>query len=381
MKTLDDLNFYDKTVLLRADLNSEVDKGKVIFSERIRESIESIFELKRRGAKVVIIAHQGRPGSDDFTSLKSHAKFIHYYTKIKFIEDIVGEKAVSAIKKLRIGEAILLENLRFEKDEFKPEKKNNILIKTLVPLAEVYVNDAFSVCHRNHTSIVRFPKLLSSCAGRLLEKELKAIEKIDVKNSLFILGGAKPEDNVRLLKRKNKILSCGYFCHLALIAKGVNLGEQENFLKKEIKDFDKIIRIIKRKIKQIETPVDFAIEEEGKRKEISIEELPVDKKLLDIGEKTIEKYLTEIKKSKSIFVKGPSGFYSNKKFRKGTYEILNAISKSKAFSLIGGGHSNEAIKKCRIRKKRFGYVSLSGGALISYLAGEKLPGIEALEKW
>ncbi|MBS3080459.1 phosphoglycerate kinase [Candidatus Pacearchaeota archaeon] len=381
MKTLDDLNFYDKTVLLRADLNSEVDNGKVIFSERIRESIESIFELKRRGAKVVVIAHQGRPGSDDFTTLKSHAKFIHYYTKIKFIEDIIGEKAVNAIERLRIGEAILLENIRFEKDEFKPDKRTNVLIKNLVPLADIYVNDAFSVCHRNHTSVVGFPKHLPSCAGRLLERELKALEKIDVKNSLFVLGGAKPEDNIRLLKRKNKVLSCGYFCHLALIAKGINLGEQENFLKKEIKNFDKIIRIIKRKIKQIETPVDFAIEEEGKRKEVSIEELPVDKKLLDIGEKTIQNYISEIKKAKSIFLKGPSGEYSDKRFRKGTYEILYAVSQIKGFSLLGGGHSNEAVKQCRIARRKFSYISLSGGALIRYLAGEKLPGLKALEKW
>ncbi len=379
MNTLDDLNFYDKKVILRADLNSEVVNGKVSFTRRIKEASHSILELKRRGAIIIVISHQGRPGYDDFVSLKSHAKYLSKYISLRFIDDITGEKAVNAINKMKIGEVILLENIRFEKDEFKPEKKLNKLVNTLVPLVDIYVNDAFSVCHRKHTSIISFPKLLPNCMGRLVEKEIIEIKKLDMKNSLFILGGAKPEDNLKLIK-KNKILTCGLFCHLALISKGYNLGGQENFLRKEIKDFDKIINKIKKNLKNIETPVDFAIEENGKRKEISINELPIDKRIFDIGSRTIDNYISEIRKSKSIFVKGPSGFYTDKKFRKGTYEILYAVSKNKGFTLIGGGHSNEAIKKCRIKRKKFGYVSLSGGALISFLAGEKLPGLEALEK-
>jgi len=284
------------------------------------------------------------------------------------------------VRGLHEGDVLLLENLRFYPEE---EANDSGFAQKLAALADVYVNDAFSICHRKQTSIVSFPNHLPSCAGRLLEKELEAIEKLDVTNSLLILGGAKPEDNIKLIKanKENKILTCGFFCHLCLIASGIKLGEQEEYLKKEIKEFDEIIAYLKKNVKNLELPIDLAIENNGYRKEILIEELPIDKRIFDIGSKTIEKYISETKKAKSIFLKGPSGFYSDKKFRKGTYEILKAISKSKAFSLIGGGHSNEAIKKCRIKKKRFGYVSLSGGALISYLAGEKLPGLQALEKW
>ncbi|MFA5060950.1 MAG: phosphoglycerate kinase [Candidatus Pacearchaeota archaeon] len=377
MKTLSDFNFKNKTVILRSDLNSDVIKGKIIPSERIKESAETIKELKNKGAKVIVIAHQGSPGKEDFISLKQHSKILKKYTKIKFVKDIIGKKAISKIKNLKPGKAILLENIRFEKEEFKTDKKN-YLIGKLSSLADFYVNDAFSVCHREQASIVLFPKYLESCAGRLLEKEVNALKKLKIKNCLYILAGAKPSDNLKLMKEK-KILACGLFGQMCLIAKGKKLGAQEVYLRNIIKDFGKIIGILKNKQKNVMTPIDFAVKFKGKRKEIGLEDFPVNFEIFDIGEKTINIFVKEIKKAKAIYMKGPAGDCSNKNFRKGTFKILKAISESKGFSVIGGGHLSDAIEKSKIDKNKFNHVSLSGGALLNYIAGEKLPGLEALK--
>jgi phosphoglycerate kinase len=376
MKTLSDFNFKNKTVILRSDLNSDIVKGKLIPSERIKESAKTIQELKNKEAKVIVIAHQGSPGKSDFISLKQHSKILKRYTKIKFVNDVVGKKAISKIRKLKPGKAILLENIRFENEEFKINKRNS-LIEKLSSLADFYVNDAFSVCHRKQASIVLFPKYLKSCAGRLLEKEIKALNKLKIKDCLYILAGAKPSDNIKLLKGK-KVLACGLFGQMCLIAKGKKLGAQEVYLKNEIKDFERIIGILKNKQKNVLTPIDFAVKFKRKRKEIELENFPVPFEIFDIGEKTINLFIKEIKKAKAIYMKGPAGDCSDKNFRKGTFTLLKAISESKGFSVIGGGHLSDAIKNSKIDKKKFNHISLSGGALLNYIAKEKLPGLEAL---
>ncbi len=378
MKTLSSFNLKNKTVLLRTDLNSNVVNGRVYLSERIRESVITIKELKKKKARVVVMAHQGRPSKSDFVSLRQHAKHLNKFVKVKFIEDITGKRARSAIKNLRAGEVLLLENIRFEKNEFHPEKgKNNKLIKRLAPMFDFYVNDAFSVCHRKQTSIVSFPKYLPGCAGRLLERELKALNKIKLKNTLYVLGGAKPEDDIKLLKG-NKVLACGLFGQICLIAKGKKLGAQNKYLFNNGFVDDKLIKRLKKKLQNVRTPLDFAVKVNGKRKELKLNEFPVKYEIFDIGKDTIKNYVLEIKKAKSIYMKGPAGFSSDEKFSKGTVEILKAIAKNKGFSLIGGGHLSDTIKKYKINKKKFGHVSLSGGALLRYIAGEKLPGLEVL---
>jgi len=378
MKTLSDFNVKAKTILLREDINCNVVKGKVIESERIKEAAETIKYLKKKKAKIVIIAHQGRPGQSDFVSLRQNAKFLNKYTKVKFIADVVGKRAVNEIKKLKPSEALLLENLRFEPDEFKPEKaKENKIIKNLLPLIDIYVNDAFSNCHRNHASMILFSKYVNSCAGPLLERELKALNKIRLGKALFILAGAKPEDNIKLLG-KNKVLACGLFGQMCLISRGKNLGAQEKYLKKVIKDYNKVLRELKRKLKNVITPIDFAVKVNGKRKEIALENFPSRYEIFDIGVKSQKLFVNEIKKANSIYMKGPAGDFSSKGFEKGTFTILRAIAKHKGFSLIGGGHLTDAIKSSKIPIKNFGYVSLSGGALLNYLAGGRLPGVEAL---
>jgi phosphoglycerate kinase len=377
MKTLGDFNFKDKRVLLRTDVNSDVKDKKVLMSERIEAASQTIKYLLKKKAKVIVIAHQGRPGKEDFLDLSQHAKLLNKYVKIKFIPDLIGDTAEHAIESLKPGEAILLDNLRNNPDEFEPDKQNNSLI-ILAKNSDFYVNDAFSVCHRKESSIVLFPKYLKSCAGLILDKEVKALQKINVKNSLYILGGAKPEDNIKLLKG-NKVLACGLFGQSCLIAKGKSLGYQEEYLKKTLKDYDSIIKELKPKMNNVVTPIDFAIKQENNRTELDLEKFPINEEIFDIGTKTQELFLSEIKKAKAIYMKGPAGDCSDKQFATGTFAILKAIAANKnAFSLIGGGHLSDAIRDSKIPVNKFNHISLSGGALLSYIAGQKLPGLIAL---
>ncbi len=380
MKTLSDFNFKGKTVLLRSDLNSNVVNGKVLLGGRIKESAKTIKELKKKKAKIVVIAHQGQKGKATFASLRQHAKYLNKLTKIKFIDDLIGKKAINEIKNLKPGQAILLENLRFEEDEFHPQKgKKNKLIKILTPLFNVYVNDAFSVCHRKHASIIGFPKYLKGFGGRLLEKEVIALKKINLKNCLYVLGGSKPGDYLPLLKG-NRVLACGLFGQSCLIAKGIDLGAQNKYLSKEVSLNQALKDKLKKRLKNVITPLDFGIKVNNKRKDLDLSEFPSKYKIFDIGPKTRKEFIKKIKKTKAVYMKGPVGDFSSKGFEKGTFEILRAISKSKGFSLIGGGHLNDAIAMSKIPRKKFDYISLSGGALLKMIAGEKLPGLEALKK-
>jgi len=380
MDFISSADIKNKTILLREDLNSEVVNGKVLMSERIRQGAEVIKSLKNKGAKIVVIAHQGRPGEKDFTSLKQHAKLLNKIVKIRFVPDIIGKRSEKEIKGLKSGEAILLENIRNLKDEFKLKGENKFISK-LSEWCDIYVNDAFSVCHREQASVTLFPKYMKSYAGPLLEKEVNALRKINLKNCLFILAGAKPDDNMMLLN-KNKVLACGLFGQMCLLARGKNLGAQNLYLKKNISGYDLSIKELKAKLNKmgnlVETPVDFAVKANGKRKELLLEEFPSKYEIYDIGKNTQEKFANEIKKAKSIYMKGPAGFYSDNKFFGGTRALLKAISQSRGFSILGGGQLSDAIAKSRISPKKFGYISLSGGALLQYLAGKKLPGLEAL---
>jgi len=377
--TLDKLNLKGKKVLLRIDINSAIFRRKVVESDKIKAHSRTIKELVKKNARVVILAHQGQPRGRNFISLKQHAKILNKYVKIKFIDDTLGKKALNAIKNLRNKEALLLENIRFLKEEFRPSTKNRF-VRTFLDLEfDYYINDAFSVSHRNHTSIVSFPKVFPFRIGRVMEEELKNIKKLKskIKNSLFILGGKKTKDLIPLLKNK-KILTGGYLSLLSLISKGYDLGKENKILKKQ---FTLLLKI-KKYSKNLTDPVDLAISIKGKRKVIDLDGFPQKYPVWGIGNKTIKLYKKEINNlgsKQAVFFKGSMGRFQYKEFASGTREILKAISKSKAFSVIAGGQSSDALKKFKINKKKFGYVSLSGSAFVCYISGKKLPGLEALK--
>ncbi len=367
-------------MLLRVDLNSAVLDGKVELSDRLIEHAKTIKEVAKKKARVVVIAHQGRKGDDDFTSLREHAKLLNKFVKIKFVDDIIGKKAVDAIQSLKDGEVVLLENVRFLKEELQPGK-NNKLVKTLSKYFDYYINDAFSVSHRDQASINGFPKVVPGLIGRVMEEEINGAEKIRFGKVLFVLGGVKPEEHIDLLNSRKdaEVLTCGLFGQACAIASGYNLGKQNKVLKKRKIKAGKELQKLIGKI-DLHVPTDFAVENNGKREEIDLEDFPSKHEIFDIGERTVAHYARKIKKARTVLMKGPAGRYEDKRFMEGTKDLLNAMVESKGYTIIAGGNTLSAMKHLNISKDKIKHVSLSGGAFIEYIAGKKLPGLEALKK-
>jgi len=396
--TLDDFNVENKTVLLRVDFNMPLDKKTLEITDdtRIRLALPTIQELVNKKAKTVILAHQGKQGSWDFISMQRHAKVLQKLlgTQVTFIDDIYGEKAIHAIQAMTPGSVIFLDNVRkypAETEKKKPEEHaQSDLVRNLAPLADLYVNDAFAAAHRAQCSLTGFTAVLPSAAGRLMEKELTSLEKVvhkPEKPSVFLFGGAKFADGIitidRLLTNKtaDHVLLTGLTANAFLKAKGVNLGavNEEAFGEEGTPEiFTEIKKVYDKFEKQIHLPVDFDIEENGKRKEVVLANLPVEKNLFDIGEQTIHQYKKLLETAKTIFVSGPCGVYENPLFRKGTEEIFKCITQTKAFSIAGGGHTVAAIEKMHLREK-ISHISTGGGALEKFMMGEKLAVVEALK--
>ncbi len=398
-KTLDDFQVKDKVVLVRVDFNSEIDPTtkKVNSDVRIRAHAEStIKELAEKGARTVILAHQGRKGDPDYTPLKEHAKILQGILKcpVKYVDDVFGDKAKAAIKALEGGEVLVLENVRSWELETKSktpdEASKTELVQNLAPLADLFVNDAFAAAHRGHVSMVGFTAVLPSAAGRIMERELKSLSRALEKPEhpcVYVMGGAKADDALEISKYvldsgiADYVLVGGVTSQLFLAAKGVDLGKKTmDFLaKKELTQFMPGIKALLAKYPdKIVLPEDVALEVDGKRKEILVTKLPTEHSIFDIGKKTVAKFSELINKAKSIVVSGPMGVYENKEFNYGTKGVFTAIADCKAFSLAGGGNTIAAIQEYGLTKK-IGYISTAGGALIEFLMGKKLPGVVALE--
>ncbi len=393
LKTLDDIEIKDKAVLLRIDINSPVKEGKLIDNPRLEASAKTIKELLKKKAKLIIIAHQGRPDSSDFIPLKEHAKFLSKYanSQIKYVDDLFNTKAKKEIKSLKPGSAIILKNVREYPDELNPKSKGN-RYKKFCSYFDIYVNDAFSVSHRSQSSVIIPPRYLKSAIGRQFEKEIEFLKDLlysSSKERVFLLGGVKIEDYFpffKLLKnRKNKILASGILANLLLIAQGHNLGYEATWLQHNnyLKILPKLKRLYKKYHEQIILPIDFGlITNTEERKDVSLNEAPYPYKIFDVGPMTVKLFKKFLVSTNYILMKGPLGFSEIPEFDKSTSEILKFISNlkknKKLITVIGGGHLVTTAKKYKILHK-FSHYSLSGGALISYLTGIKLPGIEALE--
>jgi phosphoglycerate kinase len=398
--TLDDVNVKDKVVLVRVDFNSPVDPEtkKVLEDVRIRAHGETtIKELADKGARVVILAHQGRKGDPDFIPLKQHAEILGNisHKPVKYVDDLYGEKAKTAIKNLKNGEILVLENVRTFANETKEgtpeEHAKTELVKNLAPMASLFVNDAFAAAHRAHVSMVGFTAVLPSVAGRIMERELESLTRVlesPEKPCLFILGGAKADDSLEIgnyVLDKNiatNVLTGGVVSQVFMAAKGIDLGKDNmDFLQK--KDLmgltDGIRQLVNKYPEGIKIPIDVAVEVNGRRKEIGVTELPTDYPIYDIGRQTVDSYSKLIQTAKSIVVSGPMGVYENVEFSFGTRRVFEEIANSKAFSVAGGGHTISALQEFNLSKK-VSYISTAGGALIEFLMGKNLPGVVALEK-
>ncbi len=399
VNTLDDISVTKKTVFLRVDFNMPLDKKtlEILDTTRMKRVLPTIKELVSKQAKTVIIAHQGRKDSWDFTSLKQHAEVFEKLlgSPVSFVEDIYGDQAKQAIKKLQPGEVLFLDNVR--KLEYETSKKSaqvhaqTPFIQTLSPLGDVFVNDAFAAAHRSQCSLIGFTPLLPSCAGRLMEEEVTTLSRVmknPEKPCVFLFGGAKYSDIIVTIERvlqnntADQILLTGLPANAFLHAQGHDLGSgNEKALLDEGNEtlFSQIKTLMENYDDAIVLPTDFGIEQNGKRNEIMIKDLPTDKALFDIGSETIKDYKKILKQAKTIFLSGPCGVFEQDIFMKGTKEIFTYVSESDAFSIVGGGHTVAAVKQLNLQD-HISHISTGGGSLEKFMMGEKLPVIEALKQ-
>ncbi|MDH5483127.1 MAG: phosphoglycerate kinase [Candidatus Bathyarchaeota archaeon] len=398
--TLDDVKVKDKVTLVRVDFNSPIDPKtkKVLDDTRIRAHGETtIKELAQKGAKVVVLAHQGRQGDPDFTPLKQHAEILSKVLgmPVKYVDDVFNQKAQKAIRELKSGEVLVLENVRTfaaETNKGTPEgHAKTEMVSQLTPLANLFVNDAFAAAHRAHISIVGFTTKLPSAAGRIMEKELKSLTRVienPEKPCIYILGGAKADDSLGISEYvldngiADYVLTGGVVGHVFLAAKDFDLGKPNmDFLQqKELLNLlPGIKELMSKHPEKIKVPEDIAVEVDKRRKEISVSKLPTNYLIFDVGAETVRNYSEIIQKAKSIVISGPMGVFENSEFVYGTKRIFEEVTNSKAFSLAGGGHTIAALEELGLTKK-ISYVSTAGGALIEFLMGGKLPGVVALKK-
>lgn len=399
IKVIDDFDVKGKIALVRVDFNSPVDPKtkRILDDSRIRAHAETILTLSNKGAKVVIMSHQGRPGDEDFIPLKQHAEVLSKVIKkdVKYVDDVFGEKAEKAIKGLKNGEILVLENVRTvpeESMEKTPEEhaKTNF-IKKLSSLADLYVSDAFSTAHRAHASIIGFTYTLPSCAGKVMEKEVKALTKVSTTSErpcVYILGGEKVKDSFSVIEYvlgqgiADRVLTGGLVANVLLLSSGIQLGDENVKILKDKGAMDFVQKgkeLLGKFDGRVKFETDVALNVDGKRVEVKSSELPSKYPINDVGSKTASEYVNEIKSAKSIVFNGPLGVCELEPFKKGTYAILNGIASSKAFSVAGGGHTIAVIQDMGFIDK-ISYVSTSGHALIQFLTGKKLPGVEALKQ-
>ena len=394
--TLDDFDFNSKSVLLRVDINCPLNQKtlEVEDDNRIRQVLPTLKELLSKGAKVAILAHQGRPGDWDFAPLDKHAQILTSLLgkEVRYVDDIFGEEAVTAIRSLPPGEAIVLKNVRelpYEQDKKTMEEhaKSELVVK-LAPLFDVFVNDAFGAAHRPHCSLVGFAAALPSAAGRLMEKELQALKTVfenPARPSVFILGGAKFSESIKVVDRvlgkriADWVILVGVTGNAFLKARGVKLGEpSEKFLEMTPEDLEAAKKVLLEKGERIILPLDVAIEIDCRRRDILVGDLPQDHPVLDIGKGSMDKFARVINGAGTVFMSGPAGMVEKDLFGEGTKELMLAATSSRAYTVLGGGHTAGAAEKFKLLKK-FSYVSTGGGALETYLLGKPLPVVEALK--
>ena len=390
--TLDNFELKDKTIFLRVDMNCPIDPETMEISgtKRIEEATETIEALG--GAKLVVASHQGRVGNKDYTGMEKHAKVLEKFLNrdIKYVQDVIGSAAKNEIESLKNGEILLLDNLRLcaeENYEFSPtEAAKTIMVQRLAKLFDLCVLDSFPSAHRSHPSIVGFPQVLPACAGRIVEREVRKLDEIlTVAKAphVVVLGGAKISDRIESVKllikngRADHVLLTGLIGNVFMRAQGrikSSLG-----IKREEEIVAKAHSLIGEYPDVFSTPVDVAVDKDGSRVEVDVRDANRGDTIKDIGPKTVEHYSKIISGAGTVFISGPAGFFEKEQFMFGTKALLEAVANSMATTIVSGGHLTHALKKYSLADK-IDHISTAGGALVLYLAGERLPMIQSLEE-
>lgn len=402
--TLDEFDVASKTVLCRVDMNQPVDRrtDTLKSTARIEACAPTLRELSDRGAKLVVLAHQG---SDieykNFYCTRPHAKVLSQLLDrpVQWIDDVCGPTARRMIRELKNGEILLLDNVRYVSEEqtlfetklhlTHEQQAKTLLVEKLAPLADLYVCDAFAAAHRDQPSLCGFEQVLPSAMGRLFEKEYCVISELmeaPEQPCVFVLGGSKISDAFMMMETvlssgvANTVLTGGLVGNILLAAKGDTIGQGSlDFIYKNNygEYIEKAKSIYAKFAERIILPLDLAYVENGKRKECQIGAAPQDICAVDIGSTTANVYAAAILAAKTVFVNGPMGIFEQPETELGTKAVFEALGNSAGYTVVGGGDSVTAAAKYQV-KDRLDYVCTGGGALIRFLTGEELPVVRAL---
>ncbi len=395
---LDDFDLRGKRVLLRLDLNSPIHPitGEIMSDTRFHSHVKTINRLK--DSKVIILAHQSRPGKYDFVSLKEHARVLQKILgkSVKFMDSLFGSEVLQHIEKMKNGEILMLENTRFysedvvlDTSDFETMEKTNF-VKALSSVCDYFVNDAFPAIHRNQTSLTGFTRLMPNIAGHLIHTEISALNEFLTRRKgkkIAILAGSKIEDSIAVSRSflnkgiTDEIIVGGVVANAFMWADGKDIGKKNrDFIIKNNKKYESLIKtcteLMEKYRDKIVLPEDFILNPSRTRIHCK-EEVPEDQILADIGPDTIATFSEKIREADAIFINGPMGMYELEDYSSGTYEILKEVASSGAMKIAGGGHTISAIEALKL-EEHFNHISTGGGALISYLSGEPMPVIEAL---
>lgn len=397
MKTIDQLNFKDKKALIRVDFNVPLDADfKITDDKRMRAALPTITKILNDGGSVILMSHLGRPkdGPTDKYSLKHILGDLSRMLdlEVKFADDCIGESAVNQAKNLFPGEVLLLENLRFYKEE---EKGDVAFAEKLSKLGDVYVNDAFGTAHRAHASTAVIAQFFPDAKyfGYLMASEVANAEKIlnhPERPFTAIMGGAKVSDKIllieKLLDKVDNIIIGGGMAYTFAKAQGGEIGT--SLLEADKQELSlELIEKAKAKGVNLILPVDTVIADkfanDAAKKDVDSGHIPADWMGLDIGPKSVALFEEVIKNSKTLLWNGPMGVFEMENFQVGTKAVAEAVvaatKNNGAFSLIGGGDSAAAIAKFGLEDE-VSYVSTGGGALLEYMEGKELPGVKAINE-
>lgn len=402
--TLDEFDVKGKTVLCRVDMNQPVDRATDTLKsiQRITACAPTVKELSDKGAKVVLLAHQG---SDieykNFYCTRPHAKVLTELLgrEVKWIEDVCGPTAREAIKAMQNGDIILLDNVRFCSEEqtlfemklqlTHEQQAKTQVVEKLAPLADLYVCDAFAAAHRDQPTLCGFEQVLPSAMGRLFEREYCVVSELMEKPEhpcVFVLGGAKISDAFMMMETvlgsgaADTVLTGGLVGEILLASQGIEIGSGTlGFIVKSGYEeyIEKSKAIYAKYSDKIILPVDLAQVVDGKREEALAGSIPADFNAIDIGTGTANLYREYIMRAKTVFANGPVGVFEQAPSEYGTKVLFESMAETPAYTVVGGGDSVTAAKKYGVTDK-LGYICTGGGALIRFLTGEELPVVKAL---
>ena len=398
--TLDNVNVDNKTVLVRVDINSPLrpDTKAFLDTTRIKAIVPTLNRLI--GAKVVLLAHQSRPGKNDFTTTLGHSRELGRILgrPIKWVDDLAGEKAMNAIESLNVGEILMLNNVRMYDEELNSkgnfhQLSETTIVQNLASVADLFVYDAFACAHRSTATGVGFTHLIPCVAGEVMNNEITKLDlalQNPARPCLAVLGGIKVDDSIAVadhMLRNNicdEFWATGGVANLLLELSGYSIGSvNHDFLVKELgKNWHQTVETAKALIvdfkEKIHLPVDVAANIEDNRVDIGVDKLPIEAPIFDLGIQSIRNLSAAIKNAGTIHLNGPAGVFERPDFAFGTIEMLNACAESKAYVVVGGGHTATLIVKHGLRNK-MGHLSTGGGACLDYIAGKILPAVASLE--